>query len=114
MTKHKVFVLAQDDRTTTTSTSSLLSERIQKCMARGRTQLIVGPSSTQTTSTETVSYQANEVLDDVSIKSDDSVEDEMDEFTPGLLALHETAIRTIWLKVQEEWTMEVNMIRLRG
>ena len=79
MSKHPLFVFVDSD-------PNLLPIRLLKKLARGRTLCLSGVTTTTTTTKdvdgqdeEVVYYTANEIVDDVSIKSTDSVEDEQNE-----------------------------------
>jgi 3-phosphoinositide dependent protein kinase-1 len=96
MSKHPVFGFT--DRNPRT-----LPLRVTKRLARGRTLALIGPCQDHELGgsyTDTVTYDANETVDDCSIKSNESQEDDGDGFTMKVEASSENGLR--WIVVDPE------------
>lgn len=87
-----------------------LPPRIMKQLVRGRANIISGLSDHPDSFDELMSYKANEVVDDVSIKSTDSIEDDGDEYTSRVLGCQENGLRTVTVHDRELWTLEFQAI----
>jgi hypothetical protein len=90
---------------------------VLKKLAQGRTLCIFGLTKWNTTqpssatSNSTVIYSANEAVDDVSIRSTDSAEDDKDNFTTKVKATSACGLH--WITVDEEpdmWTADFESI----
>jgi hypothetical protein len=97
MAKFQLFVFCDCD-------PRALPRRILKQLIRGRADVISGISEEPVD--EKMSYAANEMVDDVSIKSTDSVEDEVDEYSSKVVSTQENGLRTITIFDREKWTLE--------
>lgn len=97
MAKFQLFVFCDCD-------PRALPRRILKQLIRGRADVISGISEEPVD--ERMSYAANEMVDDVSIKSTDSVEDEVDEYASKVVSTQENGLRAITIFDREKWTME--------
>jgi serine/threonine protein kinase len=77
---------------------------IVKRLARGRVLLLVGLSKDEPFETK-ISYEANETVvgDDVSVKSTDSVEDDIDNFTMKVVGTKDNGLRCISVDEKEGW-----------
>jgi hypothetical protein len=107
MAKLHLFVFVDSD-------SRTLPLRILKMIARGRAHLISGLcSQAEDLSFETtITYAANEKVDDESIRSTDSIEDEMDENVSVVVGSQTNGLRCITVVDQETWHMEFKPIEL--
>lgn len=104
MSKHPLFCFFDKDPRS-------IPLRLQKQLARGRTLCILGPSLE--TFKDIIYYEANEVIDDASIKSTDSIEDEKDEFSSKIEGTLENGLKII--QVEEEpdtWRVDFLAIEL--
>jgi hypothetical protein len=81
-----------------------LEPLVVKRLTRGRCLLLLGLSKSEPFETEVV-YQANETVndDDTSVKSNDSVEDEQDEWTMKVMGTKENGLRWLSVDEKEEW-----------
>jgi serine/threonine protein kinase len=92
MSKHPLFVFADCDPRD-------LPLVFQKRLARGRALSFYGMTDKEAYA-GTISYAAMEPIDDGSVRSTDSEEDEKDEFTTKIQALHSNGLR--WITIDEE------------
>ena len=91
---------------------------VQKKLAQGRTLCILGftkwiGSQLAEMSNSSVIYLANEIVDDVSIRSTDSAEDDKDDFTTKLKATSASGLH--WITIDEEpdkWTVDFEAIEM--
>lgn len=109
MSKHPLYIFVDSD-------PSKLPLAVLKKLARGRALCIFGllPSADAAAFFEsTVEYEANESVDDASIRSTDSEDDDTDNFTTRLIATCANGLQ--WITVDEEpdkWTAEFERIEL--
>lgn len=103
MAKFQLFVFCDCDPRS-------LPPRILKQLIRGRANVISGLSDNEELFEKRMSYEANEVVDDASIKSNDSIEDEMDEYTCRVVGCQENGLRTISIFDREKWTLQFDAI----
>jgi hypothetical protein len=98
LSKHPLFCFCADN-------PHGLPAKAVKRLARGRALVVYGPGEESSGSqTSPVAYKANEIVDDASIRSDSSEEDEKDEFTTQLKSTCLNGLR--WITVEEtpdEW-----------
>lgn len=93
MSKHPLFLFSDQDPRD-------LPAILLKRLARGRALSLMGVSKDETDYDEEIPYGANETVDDASVKSTDSVEDDKDEFTMKVQCTQENGLR--WIAVDEE------------
>jgi 3-phosphoinositide dependent protein kinase-1 len=109
LSKYPLFVFVATD-------PSELPPFVLKKLAHGRTLCIFGitkwnPARPSSMSDFTVMYQANEMVDDASIRSTDSTEDDKDNFTTKVKATSCSGL--YWITVDEEpdmWTADFEAI----
>jgi hypothetical protein len=98
LSKHPLFCFCADD-------PHGLPARAIKRLSRGRALAVYGPGKEGGgCQTSQVTYAANEIVDDASIRSDSSEEDEKDQFTTQLKSTGLNGLR--WITVEEtpdEW-----------
>jgi 3-phosphoinositide dependent protein kinase-1 len=103
MSKHPLFVFVDTD-------ARNLPKIFQKRLARGRALGIFGISNDEDF-TRKVSYEANTIVDDHSVKSTSSDEDDKDEFTMNVYGTRQNSLR--WLTVNDEpgdWKDELDLV----
>ena len=105
MAKYHMFVFVDADPRS-------LPQLLMKRLARGRVQMVSGLSNGETGFKAGVVYEANEVVDDASVKSTDSVEDEMDNHVMGVVGMKENGLRCITVQDREVWNQEFKPIQL--
>lgn len=106
MSKHPLFVFVDADIRS-------LPLRMQKRLARGRTLALIGMAVQDDARSveESISYHENEVIDDMSIKSTDSIEDEKDSFTSAMRSTQRNGLWTIRVEeTPDVWTVSFEEI----
>jgi serine/threonine protein kinase len=113
LSKYPLFVFVSTD-------PNELSSYILKKLTQGRTLCIFGlskwdasQSSATTINESTISYEANESIDDTSIRSTDSEEDDKDNFCTKLISTSTTGLH--WISVDDEpdkWTTRFETIEV--
>jgi 3-phosphoinositide dependent protein kinase-1 len=106
MSKHPLFVFSDGDPRD-------LPVPLLKRLARGRTLSLMGVCNDESLVDTKIAYAANEIIDDASVRSTDSVEDEKDEFTMKVQTTRENGLR--WITVGEtpdDWGSEFKPIDL--
>jgi serine/threonine protein kinase len=89
-----------------------LPAMVMKRLARGKAHMVLGLSSDAAGFQTGIVYQANETVDDASVKSTDSVEDEMDNHVMGVVGTQENGLRCITVEDRETWDVEFKVIQL--
>lgn len=105
MAKYHMFVFVDTDPRN-------LPELLMKRLARGKVHLLCGLSNDENGLRTSVSYQANEELDDASIKSIDSEEEEQENHVMGVVGSHENGLRYITVQDRELWGLEFKPVSL--
>ena len=80
-----------------------LCQLLSKRLARGKVHLLSGVSQDEQCLHARVSYESNEQLDDLSIKSTDSSEEDSDNHVMQVVASSENGLRFITVLDRETW-----------
>lgn len=88
-----------------------LPQRLLKRLARGKVQAVFGPSNEGEEFEKIVAYQPNEVVDDASIKSTDSDEDENDEHIMKLMGTNQNGVRCITVADREQFNITFQAVQ---
>mmetsp|Transcript_30660 Transcript_30660/g.46747 ORF Transcript_30660/g.46747 Transcript_30660/m.46747 type:complete len:565 (-) Transcript_30660:45-1739(-) len=89
-----------------------LPQRLLKSLARGKVQTLIGPSKEGEEFETSVTYKPNEIVDDISVKSTDSDEDESDEHLMKMVGTNESGLRCITVSDREEWDIDLQSVQL--
>lgn len=105
MAKYNMFIFVDTD-------PQSLPQLLLKRLARGKANLLCGLSNDEKGFKTRVSYQSNEELDDVSIKSIDSAEEEQDGHVMDVFASQENGLSYIIVQDRDEWAFEFKPVPL--
>lgn len=104
MSKHQVFAFVDCD-------PRQLPPSTMKRLARGRTSCILGSSQEEPFASE-VEYRIHDGIDDASVRSTDSDEDEKDNYTTGILGTNENGLRWITIEEHGKWQNHFSSVKL--
>mmetsp|Transcript_25812 Transcript_25812/g.29517 ORF Transcript_25812/g.29517 Transcript_25812/m.29517 type:complete len:822 (-) Transcript_25812:60-2525(-) len=105
MGRYPIFVFVDSD-------PQCLPQRLMKYLARGKVEMVCGPVKNEKGLETTVSYEANEILDDISIKSTESDEDDADNHLMKVVGTKENGLRHITISDREELYIEFQPVNL--
>jgi len=105
MARYPIFAFVDTD-------PKCLPQRLMKSLARGKVEMICGPVKEEEGSETVVSYEANEILDDISIKSTDSDEDDADNHLMKVVGTKENGLRSITITDRDDWHVEFQPVHL--
>jgi len=105
MAKYIMFVFVDTDPRT-------LSPLLVKRITRGKAHLLSGLSFEDSDLSTKVTYQCNETLDDISIKSTESDEDDIENHTMTIVATQTNGLRRITVTDREAWQEEFQVIEV--